>query len=459
MFEPNLNGPGKPLTVGQLSHQIKAHLEGQFPRVWVIGEISNFKAAASGHWYFSLKDDRSQIRANIWRSIANRLSLRPKDGMEVLVSGSLNVYQPRGEYSIVIDQIQEVGVGRLRLEFEALKKRLMEEGLFDASHKVPLPLLPRKIGIVTSATGAALRDMLRVLGHRFAGIHILIAPARVQGKGAAEEIAVGIQYLDRFGGCDVIIAGRGGGSEEDLWAFNEEIVARAIFAAETPVISAVGHEVDFTIADFVADVRAATPSNAAELVVLSRTEYQKMIDLAQQRLHRGMQNHILRMRSRVKVSESHPIFMKIRSRINDLQRRLADLDYRMVRRIESTYQNRSMRIRESRAVLDPRKLRQTASGLETRLQHAKRQLAERMKVRFEYASQRYAAMVMRLADLSPLRVLSRGFSVVYDSKNKLVRHPEQVRIGEVLRVQMAEGELYTRAIEAPRRIEQQDLFD
>jgi len=459
MFEQELSGPDKPLTVGQLSQQIKAQLEGHFPRVWVIGEISNFKAASSGHWYFSLKDDRSQIRANIWRSVANRVSLRPKVGMEVLVSGSLNVYQPRGEYSIVVDHIQEVGVGRLRLEFEALKKRLLEEGLFDDSHKVPLPLLPRKIGIVTSPTGAALRDMLRVLRHRFSGIHILLAPARVQGKGAAEEIAVGIQYLDRFGECDVIIAGRGGGSEEDLWAFNEEIVARAIFAAQTPVISAVGHEVDFTIADFVADVRAATPSNAAELVVLSRNEYEKMIALAMQRVHRNMQNHILRMRQRVRVSEGHPIFMKIRSRINDLQRRLADLDHGMVRRMESMYQNRKMRLMASQSVLDARKLRQVAIGLETRLNHAKGKLSERMKARFEHLSQKYAALVMRLADLSPLRVLSRGFSVVYTQKGTLVRNPEQVRIGEVLRVQMAEGELLARAIEAPEPVEQPDLFD
>ena len=206
-----------PLTVTQLTGRIKGQLERSFPHVWVVGEISNFKVAGSGHWYFSLKDDRAQIRANMWRSATANVSFRPKDGMEVLVAGSMNVYPPRGDYSLIVESIQEMGLGKLRQEFERLKAKLQAEGLFDPAHKKRLPLLPRKIGLVTSPTGAAVRDILRVLESRFPGLHVLLFPARVQGEGAAEEINAGIRYLDRHGNCDALIVGRGGGSEQDLW--------------------------------------------------------------------------------------------------------------------------------------------------------------------------------------------------------------------------------------------------
>lgn len=448
-----------PLTISDLTHEIKDCLESAFPRLWVVGEISNFKAAASGHWYFSLKDPHSQIRANMWRSSANKVSFRPKDGMEVLVSGTLNVYAPRGEYSLVVDRIEEMGVGRLRQEFERLKKQLLAEGLFDEAHKQQLPLLPRKIGIVTSPTGAAIRDMLRVLKHRFEGVEVLIAPARVQGSGAAEEIAVGLQYLDRFGNCDVIIIGRGGGSEEDLWAFNEEIVARAIFAAETPIISAVGHEVDITISDFVADVRAATPSNAAELAVLTRDDYLNMIALAEQRIARRLQTKLLQWRQRVKVSETHPIFLKIRSRVNDAMRNLADLDYRQKRAMERQLATLKLRLLTSCERLHVERLKQKIQSYQQRLVFAEQGLRQAIEKKQKQAKNEVGGLMMRLADLSPLRVLARGFSVVYNQKGKVLRHPKDVKTGEILRVQMAEGELAVRAIEPMKSIEQPDLFD
>lgn len=460
MLDTSLNSPAtRPLTISDLTQHIKDVIETEIPPVWVVGEVSNFKAASSGHWYFSLKDDTAQIRATMWRSAAARAGMRPKDGMEVLVSGSLNVYPPRGEYSLVIDQIQDMGVGRLRQEFERLKKKLQDEGLFDSVHKKPLPLLPRKIGIVTSPTGAAIRDILRVLKHRFEGLHVLIAPARVQGVGAAEEIAVGIQYLDRFGDCDVIIVGRGGGSEEDLWAFNEEIVAKAIFEAETPIISAVGHEVDFTIADFVADIRAATPSNAAELAVRSRDSYQKAIDLAEQRLVRALQLRILALRQRVKLSESHPIFLKVRSKVNDVQRKLADLENVQQRSLERRIQSVKLRMIRTEDALDVRRLIKRLEGFSRRLFQAELDLDRLANEQITQARQAFASLVTRLDDLSPLRTLARGYSVVYNQKRQVLRSPNQVKVGEVLRVQMAEGELNVRALEPAERIEQGNLFD
>ena len=255
------------LTVSALSQQLSAVMEERFPAVWVEGEVSNFKVYGSGHAYFTLKDEGAQLRCVLFRNRARRVRFEPKDGLSVMAFGAVEVYAQRGEYQLVVELLEPRGLGALQLAFEQLKERLAAEGLFDARRKRPLPRFPRKIGIVTSPSGAALRDMLRIIGRRFGEVHIVLAPARVQGDGAAAEVAQGVRELNALGGVDVIIVGRGGGSLEDLWAFNDEMLARTIVASKVPVISAVGHEVDFTIADFVADVRAATPSNAAELVV------------------------------------------------------------------------------------------------------------------------------------------------------------------------------------------------
>ncbi|HXG04019.1 MAG TPA: exodeoxyribonuclease VII large subunit, partial [Candidatus Binatia bacterium] len=260
------------LTVTQLTEQLRRTVEERFPAVWVEGEISNFRLYGSGHAYFTLKDEGAQLRAVMFRTRTRRLRFEPTDGLHVLAFGALEVYPQRGEYQLVVELLEPRGVGALQLAFEQLKQRLGAEGLFDAGRKRPLPRFPRRIGLVTSPDGAALRDMLRIIGRRFAGLSIVLAPCRVQGEGAAEEIAQGLADLNRLGGVDVIIVGRGGGSLEDLWAFNEEVVARAIAASKVPVISAVGHEVDVTIADFVADVRAPTPSAAAEMVAARRDE-------------------------------------------------------------------------------------------------------------------------------------------------------------------------------------------
>ena len=263
------------LTVSELTYQIKKRIEPDFKDIWLEGEISNYKRhEASGHVYFTLKDEGASIRAALWRGNA-RIFLKnysPKDGDKVIVHGKIEVYEPRGEYQIIVDFIEPLGIGELQMKFEMLKRKLAEEGLFDKKHKKPIPEFPERIGVVTSSTGAAIRDIINIISRRFPAVELILYPVRVQGEGAAEEIAQAIRDFNLYGKVDVIIVGRGGGSIEDLWAFNEEIVARAIFESKIPIISAVGHEIDYSISDFVADLRAPTPSAAAELVVKNRLE-------------------------------------------------------------------------------------------------------------------------------------------------------------------------------------------
>ena len=268
----------KILTVSELTLEIKHHLEEGFGEIWVEGEISNFRSPSSGHYYFTLKDGKSQIRGVIFRFMGRYLKFEPQDGLAVICRGKISVYEPRGEYQLILDYMEPKGIGALQLAFEQLKEKLEKEGLFDAARKKPLPLLPKKIGIVASPTGAAIRDLLNVIGRRFPNVGILINPVKVQGEGSAQEIASAIYELNTIPEIDVIVVARGGGSLEDLWAFNEEIVARAIDHSSLPVISAVGHEIDFTIADFVADLRAPTPSVAGELVVKDKAELSHLID-------------------------------------------------------------------------------------------------------------------------------------------------------------------------------------
>ena len=296
------------LTVSELTRRLQETLEERFPAVWVEGEISNYRLYGSGHAYFTLKDADSQIRAVLFRNRGRRIKFEPADGLHVLAFGSIEVYPQRGEYQLVVELLEPKGLGALQLAFEQLKARLQAEGLFEQARKRELPRFPQKIGIVTSTSGAAIRDMLRVIGRRFGELHIVIAPCRVQGEGAGEEIAQALRDLNALGGVDVIIVGRGGGSLEDLWAFNEEAVARAIAASKVPVVSAVGHEVDFTIADFVADLRAPTPSAAAELVV---REKQAVVE------------SLVQLRARLERFAARPL--------RDLERRVDELTTRLRR--------------------------------------------------------------------------------------------------------------------------------
>jgi exodeoxyribonuclease VII large subunit len=317
--------PPKIYTVSELTAEIRATLEDSFSGVWVEGEVSNLRTPSSGHMYFTLKDQDSQIQVVMFRMANRHLRFQPRDGLAILVYGQLTVYEPRGQYQIVVEYIEPKGLGALQLAFEQLKERLQAEGLFDDARKRPIPMLPRRIGVITSPTGAAIRDILQVLRRRFAGVDVLIYPVTVQGDQAAPEIVEAIRELNRRGGLDVLIVARGGGSIEDLWAFNEEIVARAIADSKIPVISAVGHEVDYTIADFVADLRAPTPSAAAELVVSKQDELAQRLDDLQARMAGVVRSRLHALIVRIAGLDRHLGLLNPMERIRLQRRRLTEL--------------------------------------------------------------------------------------------------------------------------------------
>lgn len=332
----------KILTVTELTRQIKGVLELGFTNVWVQGEISNFKLHTSGHLYFSVKDEQSQLSAVMWRSRAGQLRFRPQDGMKVMVRGNITLYEPRGSYQIDCQQIQPLGKGELQIAFEQLKQRLHEEGLFSEGRKRPLPEFPQRIGIVTSPTGAAVQDMISVFTRRFPGIELIIVPVKVQGIGAAEEISAGIALLNEQQSVDVIIIGRGGGSLEDLWAFNEEVVARAVFTSKIPVVSAVGHEIDYSISDFVADLRAPTPSAAAELTVKDKADVIELIRNYCYTMSNSMTNSVESYKNTV----SHLTKSYSFNRPNDLIRQRNQHVDELRRRLEQSLVHRVQLIRQ-----------------------------------------------------------------------------------------------------------------
>lgn len=330
------------LTVTQLTDRIQGVLETELFDVWVEGEISNLKIAPSGHWYFSLKDDHAQVRAVVWKTATRLIKFKPKDGMNVLARGGVRVYAPRGEYQLSVEVIEPLGKGSLQQAFEELKEKLEKEGLFDPARKRPLPMLPRCVGIVTSPTGAVIQDILRVLSRRYANLGVLVYPARVQGPEASWEIVQGIRALNRVSGLDVLIVARGGGSLEDLFPFNDEMVARALATSRVPTISAVGHETDFTIADFVADLRAATPSAAAERVVQAKVEFSARIEGLGRRLTAALDLRLARVRARVAGLTSHRVFEAERGRLRSHAQRVDEL----ANRAEAALRRRVERGRE-----------------------------------------------------------------------------------------------------------------
>jgi len=409
------------LTVSELTRRLQEVLEDRFPAVWVEGEISNFRLYGSGHAYFTLKDADAQVRAVLFRNRGRRIKFEPADGLHVMAFGSIEVYPQRGEYQMVIELLEPKGLGALQLAFEQLKTRLQAEGLFEQARKRELPRFPRKIGIVTSPSGAAIRDMLRVIGRRFGELHIVIAPCRVQGEGAAEEIAQGLRDLNALGGVDVIIVGRGGGSLEDLWAFNEEIVARAIAGSKVPVVSAVGHEVDFTIADFVADLRAPTPSAAAELVV--REKHAVVDSLAQ-------------LRARLERFAARPL--------RDLERRVDELTARLRREMRN-----ELGRADHRVVLATRALRASdpvarVANDRHRLENLRSRMITSLNRRRDRARYALQTAVGRLDSLSPLAVLGRGYSLTRTPTGEVVHSPAQVHVGDAIRVLLHRGSLDAR---------------
>lgn len=408
-------------SVSEIVGEVRGTLETQYRDLWVQGEISNFRAPSSGHWYFTLKDNDSQIHAVCFRLQARYVKFQPEDGMDVLARGSVTVYPPRGQLQLVVEFMEPVGRGALQVAFDQLREKLEKEGLFDPSRKKRLPLFPSKIGVVTSPSGAAIQDILRVLQRRNDRLNVLIFPARVQGAGAAEEIARGIDYLNTRSDIDVIIVGRGGGSVEDLWAFNEEGVARAIFRSQIPVISAVGHEIDFTIADFVADLRAPTPSAAAEIVSSRREELSQAVESLLARSRQALRLIIHEKRRALHRLASSRALLGAESQLKLLLQRLDELQSRLYRAVPS--------------YLEPPR---------QKLLQLQRTLHQLTQFYLRSQKQRLASWTEQLKAFSPLAVLERGYAIVRLQDGTIVRQPGQVREGERFGVRVAGGEFTAR---------------
>jgi exodeoxyribonuclease VII large subunit len=425
-----------PLTISELTEQIKDFFELEFERVYLQGEISNLAFPRSGHVYFNLKDPFAQISAVMFRSTAQRVKFDLESGLEVLAKGRITVYKPRGQYQLIVDSIEPMGTGALQLAFEQLKQKLHTEGLFDAEYKKPLPVLPRGIGIVTSPTGAAVQDILNVLNRRFPNIPVLISPVAVQGETASREIAKAIRQLQKED-VDIIIVGRGGGSIEDLWAFNEEIVARAIFKSSKPIISAVGHETDFTISDFVADLRAPTPSAAAELAVPLKSDLEELVQNYQDRLQylmvqkiRGYQERLTfykkRLRSPEWVIQAHTM-------------KVDDLSTRLERVLKS-------KISEHKSLLEMMDQRLLFYSPKNAINLVKNQINDLLK-RLEYCTRalieknntKLAELTHVLNSLSPLSILERGYSVTMDENRQTISSVKQVELDSTIFINLSDG--------------------
>jgi len=437
------------LSVSELTDRIQGVLETEFLDVWVEGEISNLKLATSGHFYFSLKDERAQVAAVLFRNDARLVRFKPADGMKVLARGALRVYPPRGGYQIQVQVLEPLGKGSLQQAFEELKQKLEQEGLFAASRKKPLPMLPRRIGVVTSPTGAVLKDILRVLRSRYANLEVLVYPVPVQGEGAAADIAQAVRALNRLSaaappgrGLDVIVLARGGGSLEDLWAFNEESVARAIAGSRIPTISAVGHETDFTIADFVADLRAATPSAAAERVVQAKEDLQARVRALDERRDAALRLRLARVRARVEAAAAHRVFAAERGRLRVLAQRTDELLRRSeagLRRALERSRGHERRLRER---LEAFRLDRQLAARRERLARHRDRLAALFRADGERRRGRLGRLAASLDGLSPLAVLGRGYALVWDeAKGRLVRASSEVAPGDALRVRLHRGAL------------------
>lgn len=429
----------KILSVSDVNKAVRGTLESSYRLLWVKGEISNFKAHSSGHFYFSLKDSKAQINAMMFRGFNQGLRFKPQDGLEVIVRGKISVYEPRGTYSIACEMMEPVGAGALQLAFEQLKKKLELEGLFAPARKRAIPALPRHVAVVTSPTGAAIRDILNILGRRFAGLRVTVVPALVQGDGAPTSICAGIALAQKLTDIDVMIVGRGGGSIEDMWCFNDERVARAIAAARVPVISAVGHEIDFTIADFVADLRAPTPSAAAELVCKNAAEINDVITVLKKRLMRGWLHQLQLARQRMLHATARLVDPK--RRLQDLSVRCDELTQRLEactkRYIEKRAQEVKLAVSHLPSPLEViLRLEQEIDILNTRMQGYLVRALESKKAR-------WAQLSSVLDSLSPLKVVDRGYSITFKN-NKPVKSVAQLAQGDLLEITFAKGKAAAR---------------
>ncbi|HTZ47816.1 MAG TPA: exodeoxyribonuclease VII large subunit [Verrucomicrobiae bacterium] len=484
----NLQPERRIFTVSDLTARIRDLLAKNFTDIIVQGEISNCRPAASGHIYFTLKDDRAQIRCVFFKQQQRGTKFRPEDGLKVSVRGSISVYEARGEYQVYVESLEPLGRGALQLAFEQLKKKLETEGLFDPAHKKPLPLLPSRIGLITSRTGAAVRDVVRILKRRFPNVHLTLYPVLVQGEGAASQIIEALEYFNRTHSADVILLVRGGGSIEDLWSFNEESVARAIAACAIPVISGVGHETDFTIADFAADVRASTPSAAAELVVQTRRELDKHVadllnnldslihykllvllrrvheligrsgfrrpqDLLRQSRQRSdeMASRLaLGLRSRVK--ESHKRLtnaqvriarVDLRARVAAFRKRASELEARLGFDLRARLETSRRRYMVAHLRIASFDFRVKMAALRLRLEKLSHDLASCMERKIRLKREGWQRVALQLQERSPLQLLERGYAIATDSAGNILRDADQVSLGDQVRVQLRRGRLRT----------------
>jgi exodeoxyribonuclease VII large subunit len=429
-------------SVSRLNREVRFLLETQFPVLWVEGEISNFAAPHSGHWYFSLKDNLAQVKCAMFRPQNRKLGVTPKDGMQVLIKARVSLYEGRGDFQLLVEHLEESGEGKLRQEFEALKKRLSEAGLFDAAHKKDFPFIPKKIGVITSATGAAIRDILSVLKRRFASAPVIIYPTLVQGETAAPTIVKAIQTANRRNECDVLILARGGGSLEDLWPFNEEIVTQAIFQSNIPIMSGIGHEIDFTIADFVADQRAPTPSAAAELIVPDKNELLESILQDKNSLIRCMKQQLQHAQQQLTWTTKHLSQLHPKRRLAERAQQLDLCEAALIRLQQKLITDYQFKLHTLHAKINALTPRYRIRELQHRLHLSQQSMQNQITHTLQKTRERFANLAATLDALSPLATLKRGYAIATVTKNQqVIRHANEVKKGEKINVKLMEGSL------------------
>jgi exodeoxyribonuclease VII large subunit len=439
----NLMPERRVYSVTELTGRIRDLFTRNFTDILVEGEISNCHEAQSGHIYFVLKDKTSQVRAVCFKTQVRAMKFRPENGLHVTVRGSISVYEARGEYQIYVESIEPVGLGALQLAFDQLKKRLDAEGLFSPDRKKPLPMLPRCIGLITSPTGAAVRDVVRILRRRFHNVHLTLFPVRVQGDGAALEIVRALQFFNREQSVDVLIVARGGGSLEDLWAFNEEAVARAIAQSVIPVIAGVGHETDFTIADFVADVRASTPSAAAELVVNTRSQFDKHVADLRQNLVDQMRYRILVQSRRVHELGARRGFRRPLDLLRQQRQRADEMTSRIAHALRANLTLSTKRFNVAHKRIVAFDFRMKIAAVRLRLEKLQNELASRSERALRQKRDRLDRFRLQLQERSPLRVLERGYAIATDSAGQILRSSTQVAVGAEVTLRLHQGRLTT----------------
>jgi exodeoxyribonuclease VII large subunit len=454
-------------SVSELTSSIKKHLESRYPALSVKGEISNFKEQSSGHLYFTLKDTESQISAVLFRGHARDLKRPPKNGDQVIVHGEINVYPPRGSYQIVIRKLDYLGVGELLMQLQALKTKLEKQGWFDASRKKPLPKFPRTIGVVTSPTGSVIQDILHILNRRFAGFHLVLYPVKVQGEGAAEEIAQAIEHFNHYALSDVLIVGRGGGSLEDLWAFNEERVAAAIFNSKIPVISAVGHETDFSIADFVADVRAPTPSAAAEIATLETAQQLHQLTQTKSRLKAIVTTLLQHYRKQLEHFQRHPPICNPYSLLEPHQQRIDDLRHDLNLCLRRHFQEKQLQLLSVRKQTLALKPSNQVLGLKQKLgiliksihsaliqqgaarkksfdrESLRKHIDQRIHEQIHQKTQRLAQLASHLQGIDPKNLLTKGYCILFqEKKDSVILSTQELKAQDKVRLQLHDGKVH-----------------